>query len=121
MKRIITCILTVFLIISFCGCGNNTKTANTDNAKTNENVTVSVTEPVDDSVNGYRVSSPKTNTQSKINDAYSGDYYANKNSKKFHISTCGSVATIKNSNLYITSDREELINAGYSPCLSCNP
>ncbi len=48
-------------------------------------------------------------------------YYANKSTKKFHKSTCGSAKLIKDVNLYTTQNRQELIDAGYSPCLRCNP
>lgn len=52
---------------------------------------------------------------------FDGVYYANKNTKKFHKSTCGSAKLIKDTNLYTTTSRDELINEGYVPCARCNP
>ena len=49
-------------------------------------------------------------------------YVLNTNTKKFHNPSCSSVKKIKKSNMReVTASREDLINAGYSPCGSCNP
>lgn len=61
------------------------------------------------------------NNSSKKSDDFDGVYYANTNTKKFHKSNCGSAKLIKDSNLYTTTSRDELINDGYVPCLRCNP
>ncbi len=60
------------------------------------------------------------NSKSK-QDNWDGVYCANQNTKKFHKSTCGSAKTIKETNLYTTTNRDELINEGYEPCLRCHP
>ena len=59
--------------------------------------------------------------ENKDYNKFDGTYYANMNTRKFHKSTCSSAKLIKDTNLYITTSREELINDGYSPCLRCNP
>ena len=52
----------------------------------------------------------------------SGNYVANTNTRKFHYSSCSSVADMSEHNkLYFDGSREELINQGYEPCKRCNP
>lgn len=49
-------------------------------------------------------------------------YVLNKNTKKFHIPTCSSVADINASNKEeSSSSRETIISKGYDPCKRCNP
>lgn len=49
-------------------------------------------------------------------------YVLNQNTKKFHRPDCKSVSTIKEENkANFTGSRQELLNAGYSPCKNCNP
>lgn len=51
-----------------------------------------------------------------------GTYIINKNTWKFHKSTCSSVSQMKESNkLTYKGDRQKLMTAGYEPCKSCNP
>ena len=50
------------------------------------------------------------------------DYVININSGKFHLPTCRSVRQMKTSNSeFYSGEREELIQAGYSPCGICKP
>lgn len=116
MRKALSFIVVFCLLICLCGCGANFET------------TVTVNEPTDNSVNGYRLGQQELITgeqseviESTVNITGESVYYANKNSKKFHISSCGTAKRINEENLYITSDRNELINSGYSPCKSCNP
>lgn len=49
-------------------------------------------------------------------------YILNKNSKKFHLTTCDSVKDMKEKNkVYSTKSREEIIEDGYIPCNRCSP
>ena len=49
-------------------------------------------------------------------------YVLNKNTKKFHLQTCGSVSDIKPQNKEVSGDsREDIIAHGYQPCKHCNP
>lgn len=48
-------------------------------------------------------------------------YIGNKNSKVFHVSSCPSVARMKDSNKVALSSRAAAISAGYTPCKNCNP
>lgn len=46
----------------------------------------------------------------------------NKNTRKFHVPDCGSVADIKAKNREdYTGNREALIEQGYEPCGRCKP
>lgn len=50
------------------------------------------------------------------------DYVANKNTKKFHETTCRYVDDIKKSNRWdFHGDRKTLIKKGYDPCKVCKP
>ncbi len=119
MKRLIA-FLFVIISLLLCGCGERSPI---DNAS--ESV-VTVNIPTDDSVNGYRIEKETVSSQSNssvLQSSQAGDiiYYANTNSKKFHLSTCGTGKRTKQENLYVTEDRAELINDGFTPCKSCNP
>ena len=49
-------------------------------------------------------------------------YVANKNTHKFHYSTCKSVQDMKEENkVFHDGSRDELIEQGYTPCKRCNP
>lgn len=48
-------------------------------------------------------------------------YYANKNSKKFHLPECTYVEKMLDSSVRFEKDKDKLINEGYSPCSKCNP
>ena len=61
----------------------------------------------------------KLKTDNKVN--VSIHYIANKNTKKFHISTCRSVKQMKAKNMMESDNRDELISSGYVPCKICNP
>ena len=59
---------------------------------------------------------------SKDTEEVKSTYILNKNSKKFHTSSCGQGQDIKESNKEIfTGSREELIKKGYSASKCCNP
>lgn len=126
-------ILLVF-ILTFSGC----------NQKANENhrEKIEIRYSSDNTVNGYRtqengndiigaesveVEEDKTTESSPEAQEPQTDkgkeelYCANISTKKFHFSTCGSVKTMKDENKMKTSDRQMLIDRGYSPCKICNP
>ncbi len=110
MKKLVI-ILTVFMIISLCGCTPKDTASQTAPAAV-------VKLPEDDTVNGYRVNAPKNESSTVTGGAA---YYANKNSKTFHYSTCSFAKRIKESNLLKTNDRAELLLDDYKPCSNCNP
>ena len=61
-------------------------------------------------------------TETKTENLTNSSYVANKNTKKFHYSSCGSVEDMKEKNkLYYDGSRDDLINQGYVPCKRCNP
>lgn len=115
MRKLLV-ILTVLTMILMCGC---------EDKKTESEIAPEavVKMPTDDTVNGYRVSEPSYSTESSKSSIESDTllYYANKNSKTFHLSTCGTAKRIKNENLYITDDRTELLEGDYTPCSNCKP
>jgi len=146
MQKIRILLLVLFLSLCFAcvGCNANKET------ETQKKQPVTINLATDDSVNGYRTSSRKSETMPDTikgelvgtetdNKQYiidndftveksesntvntTGTYCANKNSKIFHKSSCGSVSKMKDENKEFYSDRAELISKGYNPCKSCSP
>lgn len=109
LKKVLVILLCLFC---FCGCAQKS-------AEISEGLApaVVVHEPDGNNAAGYRTDKK---TESK-DEKWDGFYFANINSKKFHLSNCESAKTITGKNLYKTDSREELINKGYSPCKVCNP
>ena len=123
MKRFLILLLCLLICGTTCGC-KTTK----NNAAETQSVVINLAS--DNTVNGYRTESDSTViggnevgvvSSNKENDNVSASYCANKNSKVFHKSNCGSVKTMKEENKYISSNRQTLINEGYTPCKRCNP
>ena len=50
-----------------------------------------------------------------------GQYWASKNSNKYHYSTCKWAQKINPANLVKFNSPEEAIKAGYAPCKICRP
>ena len=134
MRKIICLIVLSFLIIFSVSCDNKT---------VSQNEKITINQPTDDTVNGYKSDTNKSNgntisgkefienngrvpSQNKENgnlnqDNYSGQYCANVNTKVFHYPTCSSAEKMKEENKIFFSDRQELIDSGYTPCKRCNP
>lgn len=105
-------IITLLIAAVLCGCGSQTNS-------TSSQSTVSVILPDTETattVNGY-LNSNAMNSESKFNI----EYFANKNTKKFHLSSCRWAKSIKDENLYKSYNRELLISDGYEPCKTCKP
>lgn len=64
----------------------------------------------------------KEETQTEQTNTNSQTYILNKNTKKFHYTSCGSASKIseKNKGTY-SGSRDDLISQGYSPCGNCDP
>ena len=58
----------------------------------------------------------------KVQTSEAQDYVLNTSSKKFHKTTCDSVKAMKAKNREDVRDtKENIMEAGYSPCGNCNP
>lgn len=110
MKRLFVLILCLCLPLTFVGCQNKVD-------KT-ENIIVYPDEEAEKTLGGYRENVNDNDSDQQVGSTY---YVINTSSKKFHISTCGSVKTIKDENRQTATDRQQLIDNGYSPCNSCKP
>ncbi len=53
--------------------------------------------------------------------AETAPYIGNRNSKVFHLNTCGGIKDMKDKNKVEFSNREDATKAGYKPCASCKP
>lgn len=107
-------LIVAFLCLLLCGCSDSDVSSGG----------VTVTMPKDDTVNGYRVNEPTLDTTPSLSEdviSHNGLYYANTESKKFHLSGCAAAALIFDENLYISEFRDELTEKGYKPCGICNP
>ncbi len=109
MKR---CIFVLLMVLSVFLCSCDVKK---DTPKSDKTESVVINMPTDDTVNGYRTK-PKARTNVSKN-----VYYANKNTKKFHLKSCPLSSKIKSENLYTTNNRAELKSKGYCPCTNCKP
>ena len=125
MKRILLLLAMPFIL---CSCNS---------AKENTNSPVTINLPKDNTVNGYRTEDAKTTSNSSMpniikaeeitvissftQNSTSKNYCGNKNSKVFHSSSCGSVASTKDENKVYFLSRQEFISQGYKPCGRCNP
>lgn len=118
MKRIISALLCILLIFLVCGCGGG---AEKPNPEKDTPTVILPDETTKQTLNGYKsditVEIDKTDDKSNL----SAKYYANKSSKKFHLSSCAYAKKIKSENLYTINDRSTLIKDGYNPCAKCNP
>ncbi len=134
MKRII--ILTILIVFTLCGCSNNDSTVKEK---------VKVNFPKDNTVNGYRKEPKKNNSNSGMLNTISGiditfeetesndtsskivnndknvSYCGNKNSKKFHKSSCGALKNTKEENKVYLGSKEDFLSQGYSGCKMCKP
>jgi len=106
-------ILTFLIAIVFCGCSSQA-------SSTSSQSTVSVILPDAETattVNGY-LNRGESNSESKFNI----QYFANKNTKKFHYPSCRSVKQMKEKNkISFSGNRDEVIARGYDPCGNCHP
>ena len=109
MKKFLILILCLCLPLAFAGCNN----------KTNKNTDNIIVYPDDESaktLGGYR-----QEENSSITPSGSTYYVGNISSKKFHISTCNSATKMKEENRKVTTERQALIDEGYTPCAVCKP
>lgn len=135
LRKSLSILLIVLVLLIPIGCESITLTESRAEIKINM--------PKDDTVNGYRTESVAVNNSntipadkvgvesqkpSKTSSEVKGSsfaehiqYCANTNSKIFHKTDCGSAKNLKEENKYITSNREELMLDGYTPCKKCNP
>ncbi len=139
LKILSVLFLTLFLTFTVTGCNE------TDTSSARKPVKINM--PTDNTVNGYRikdssksdygtVDASKVTVESKPQETYSTtnenktpdsestakiQYIGSLNGKIFHKTTCGSAKNIKEEYRFITSNRDDFLNLGYSPCQKCEP
>jgi hypothetical protein len=119
MKRLISFLLCTFALVAISGC--NTYTETTNNLEYNKDIVVLPDEQVKKTINGY-VKFPQSN-KIIIEEVKptTVTYVGNKNSKKFHNTSCKHASSIKKSNLIKFSNKNEAVTSGYQPCAVCKP
>ncbi len=108
MKKVVA--ITIIFLVFLCGCGTNSDTVSTQSKDT-----VSVIMPDNETaltVNGYYI--PPENQQNI-------KYYANINTKKFHLESCRYSTSKNKNNIMCTTDRSRLLKDNYIPCKICKP
>lgn len=121
MKKILSVLLCAMLILSLGACSANKQETTPEK---NTPTVIVPDETAKQTLNGYRNSYEKNDTESKPEEnkpIFSKEYYANKSSKKFHLNSCSYAKSIKEENLLLSGDRTSLIEEGYKPCGKCNP
>lgn len=127
MKKIFTILLTILILLTASGCCNENTDITSEKAPVIINVPTgnSQSETVDKSHNNINeniTETPSIYTEQSVTiDNQNISYCGNKNSKKFHKSTCGALKTTKDENKVYLKDRSDYINQGYVPCKRCNP
>lgn len=120
MKKIFPMILIVSIILSLGGCNCDTQNQNSEKTPVIINVP-SDTETIENDTDNKAETPSITTGQSVTVDNQSISYCGNKNSKKFHKSTCGALKTTKDENKVCFKNRSDYINQGFVPCKRCNP
>lgn len=67
------------------------------------------------------IPSEATVSTDETTDEQPTQYIGNKNSHVFHLPTCGGVKTMSEKNKVEFESREDAIEAGYTPCSTCDP
>lgn len=117
MKKLLVWLLSFLLVFVLSGCG---QAENTDDDTASK---IKIVFPADDTVNGYRqndISSVLETSEPEVS-TESGNYYVNTKTKKFHKSSCYYAKTGSRNGEWSDSDKQTLLNEGYSPCLKCSP
>lgn len=108
--RFFTVIFLIFTVMLSVGCKDNYSNDN-DSTETNSTDTSSVIVYVKDSGSIYSCSTEPSST-----DTSSVIVYVTDSGTKYHRSSCCYLWNSKNS-----TDLEDAVNRGYSPCSRCNP
>ena len=114
--------LVALILCVLCILGRSTnKRQNTDTVQSQPVVSESSSVPAPTEKKTMAESSTSSaGTGSKRPEGYFSDkYIGNKNSHKFHRSTCSYLPDAENQKTF--SSREAAISAGYEPCKRCNP
>ena len=132
MKRFLVFSVSVLLLVSLCACSNydnGYKAGHEDGYS--DGYDVGYKDGYDDGHDdgyseGYeegRIDYDDTSddiTRSQITTSESVTYIGNKNTMKFHKSTCSSINDMNEANK-IYESREYFIEHDYQPCMKCNP
>ena len=116
MKRFLSIMLCILVITTFCSC-TQTQTVKEENSPT----VIIPDYETKATLNGYKQSSANEQNPQTQENEMGTLFYANKSTKKFHLSSCSYADKIKSENLVKTDNRSELISNGYEACKKCNP
>lgn len=106
----------------FTGANNTSQTNIKTEEKTQTEAVVPVTKTETKKETSAKATTTKQETTTSTTNDVSATYILNKNTKKFHKTSCASAKKIKESNKDTYSgSKQDLINRGYVPCKNCNP
>jgi len=115
MKKLLILFLAVLILTISCGCRESS--TSTDDASSD----IKIIFPLDDTVNGYRQEGIKEKLESSNGTDEIDGYYVNTKTKKFHKLSCTYAQKGSQNGVWQQSDRDTLINEGFSPCSKCTP
>lgn len=124
MRRILSVFIILSCLFSLVGCGN---TETSSQKLYSKPVIVLPDQDTAYTINGYKnttsviSSSSSSVAESHTTDNYSGKYFGNRNSKKFHKSDCRYAKNMNEENLMLFETRIDAIAAGYAACSVCAP
>ena len=110
MKKKLSFLLVMFLILAISGCGNKKEYP--------EPVIVLPNEDTAQNVNGYKIDSYNTNFLEKL-EASKGKIFANSSTKKYHRKDCIYVKNMDEQKLVIFETEGDAFEGGYSACKKC--
>lgn len=123
MKKL-SFLLVLIIMLSFIGCQSN---YNNPSSVTTASIVVEPDESTLKDLNGYKDLTIKPNmenfadSQTITKHPTNAQYIGNKNSKKFHYSSCSYAKKMKQENAVYFNTSIEATNTGYTPCSKCKP
>ena len=124
--RFLTVCLIVVAFIAGYSISNNSSSSKTDLIRTTpqQRSTFATTAPLFPNTASRQTvtAKPKTSVTAAPKLTTTTTYILNTNTKKFHKPGCSSVKQMSEKNKKpVTWSRQEVVDAGYSPCGRCNP
>ena len=118
MRKTLLFIMILLMIFTLCGCGSE------DTFSKDRSVTI-VVPPDEDTaytINGYKdtTAEPSFSVTNSEGEAYTGKYFANTNTKKYHRDFCRYAKGMDEKKLKLFDNTLDAHIEGYSPCSICN-
>lgn len=114
--KIIPFILVFIIISSLCSCDNR----DTFSKENSVEIVVYPDEETAYTINGYKDTSNVSSEEIASENEYTGKYFGNTSTKKYHLETCRYAKSMDEKKLKLFDDTLDAQIEGYTPCLICN-